>query len=231
MMSGMRNAPPISTSSPRETTTSLRAASADSAQQHGGRVVVDHGGRLGAGQFADQPVDQVVAIAAPAGGQVELEVHRPRQRGRHGLHRLVGQQRAAEVGMQHRAGQVEHRLHRAGVGRGEPRGHLGGDAGLVGRHGARRIAPRRLAPGVERGAHGRQHARAAVRIDQRSQRRGRDQPLDRGHARQQGVQFIEAGIAQGRAPFTMRRRKAARATARGSASCAGSRPRSSAGRA
>src|SRR5690606_18354197 len=45
-------------------------------QQHGGGVVVDHGDGFGAGEFADQPFDQVVAVAAFAGGQVEFQVQR-----------------------------------------------------------------------------------------------------------------------------------------------------------
>ena len=46
----------------------LACAEAVQGQQHGGGVVVDHGDRLGAGQLADQSFDEVVAIAALAGG-------------------------------------------------------------------------------------------------------------------------------------------------------------------
>ena len=54
MMSGMRKAPPISISSPRETGTCLPERQGVQHQQHGGGVVVDHGGGLGAGQLAQQ---------------------------------------------------------------------------------------------------------------------------------------------------------------------------------
>jgi hypothetical protein len=45
--SGMRNEPPISTSSPRETMTSPPSASEFKSEQNGGGVVVDHDGRDG----------------------------------------------------------------------------------------------------------------------------------------------------------------------------------------
>ncbi len=47
--SGMRKAPPISTSSPRDTTTSRRLAKLLSSRDRR-RIVVDHGGGFGAGQ-------------------------------------------------------------------------------------------------------------------------------------------------------------------------------------
>ncbi|VFT34263.1 Uncharacterised protein [Pseudomonas aeruginosa] len=118
-MSGMRKAPPISISSPREMIPSLRGPQAVQRQQHRRRVVVDHGDCLGAGEFADQPGDQVVAVAALAAGQVELQVQRVARGQGDRLDGLVRQQGAAEVGMQHRAGQVEHPPHAAGMLRGE----------------------------------------------------------------------------------------------------------------
>ena len=117
MMSGMRKAPPISISSPREMIPSC-APQAVQRQQHRRRVVVDHGDRLGAGEFADQPGDQVVAVAALAAGQVELQVQRVARGQGDRLDGFVRQQGAAEVGMQHRAGQVEHPPYAAGMLRG-----------------------------------------------------------------------------------------------------------------
>ena len=83
-------------------------------QQHRRGIVVDDGGRLGAGDLAQQAGDVFVALAAPPGGEVEF------QRGG-GRERLGGrggggsrQRRAAEIGVQHRAGQVEHRTLRGG---------------------------------------------------------------------------------------------------------------------
>ena len=77
-------------------------------KQHRGRIVVDHGGRFSSGQFADELVDQIVAIAALAGVEIEFEVGGLRERLHDGLHGLVGQQCTAEVGMQHGAGQIEN---------------------------------------------------------------------------------------------------------------------------
>ncbi len=79
-------------------------------QQHGGRIVVDDGGRFGAGQAADQVFDQVIAVAAAAVGQVVLQIAGGRQRLHHGVDGLLGQQRPAQVGVQHRAGQVVDRF-------------------------------------------------------------------------------------------------------------------------
>ncbi len=90
-------------------------AEAVQGQQHGGGVVVHHGDRLGAGQLADQPFDEVVAVAALAGGQVEFQVERVARREGDCLDCLIRQQGAAEVGMQHRAGQVEHAAYSAAV--------------------------------------------------------------------------------------------------------------------
>jgi hypothetical protein len=91
--SGMRKAPPISTSSPRETmTSSTSARQRGDREQHRGRVVVDHGGGLGAGQRAQQLLDNAVAVAAAAGGQVVLEVVGAGHHRQQVLQRAVGQQ-------------------------------------------------------------------------------------------------------------------------------------------
>ena len=75
-------------------------------QQHRRRAVVDHGGRLRAGQLQQQALDDAVAIAALAGRDVVLErgVTAHRVGGRR--HRFLGEQRAAEVGVDHRSGEV-----------------------------------------------------------------------------------------------------------------------------
>ena len=107
MISGMRKPPPISTSWPRETTTSRPAEGGRRTMTVGG-AVVDGGGRLGPGQGAEQ----VAALCGVAGPlvrlQVEFEVEsspgggapppaRPRRR--------AGE---AEVGVQDHAGGVQH---------------------------------------------------------------------------------------------------------------------------
>ncbi len=45
-------------------------------EQHGGGVVVDHGGGLGAAQLGQDALDQAVALTSPAAFQVEFEVAR-----------------------------------------------------------------------------------------------------------------------------------------------------------
>ncbi len=107
-------------------------------QQHRGGVVVDHRRRLGAGQRAQQLLDQAVAVAAAAGGEVVLEVVRRGHRRQHLGQRSVGQQRAAEVGVDHGAAQVEHAAHprrEAGV---DARGQRGGQRRQGGGAGAER---------------------------------------------------------------------------------------------
>ena len=86
-------------------------------QQHGGGVVVDDGRVLGAGQLAQQAAQMIVALAALAAVEVELERDRVAHGVDRGLDRRLGQQRAAEIGVQHGAGQVEDRAQ-AGHGLG-----------------------------------------------------------------------------------------------------------------
>ncbi len=101
--------PPISISSPRETITSLRARQRVEHQQHRGGVVVHHRGGLGAGEFAR------AALRHGCRGRRARRSSRSYSR-LHGLrhdrlHRVDGlrrQQRASEIGVQHRAGEVEH---------------------------------------------------------------------------------------------------------------------------
>ncbi len=73
-------------------------------------IVVDHSGRFGAGQFADQCLYPRIAVAATATDDVELQIDRRGHRAGDCLHRGLGQQCATQVGMQYGAGQVEHRL-------------------------------------------------------------------------------------------------------------------------
>jgi len=72
------------------------------------RGVVVHGdGRLGAGDAPQQPFYVLVAAAALAGGEVELEVAVAVAHGRHRGDGLVRQGRAAEVGVDDDAGGVD----------------------------------------------------------------------------------------------------------------------------
>ena len=65
---------------------------------------------------AQQAAQVVVALAASAAVQVEFQRQRVGHRGSRGLHRRFGQQRAAQVGMQHGAGQVQYRTQRRARG-------------------------------------------------------------------------------------------------------------------
>ena len=113
-------------------------------QQHGGGVVVDDRRRLGAGQLADEVLDVVVALATLAGGDVVLEVGGLAEHAGDRSRRLWRQQRAAEIGVQHRAGEVEDGAQRgceqpleAGGGGGDQR-RLVRYVATVGKHGAHR---------------------------------------------------------------------------------------------
>ena len=77
-------------------------------EQHGGGVVVHDGGGLGPGELADQVGYQVIAVAPAPVLQVVFQVHRAGQRLGHAGHHLLRQQGAAQVGVQHGAGEVEH---------------------------------------------------------------------------------------------------------------------------
>ena len=90
-------------------------------EQHRAGVVVDDGGRLGAGERAQQLLDEAVALAAAAALQVVFEVVGAGHHRKRVLQGRIGQQRAAEVGVDDGAGEVEYRaqsrleadLHRA----------------------------------------------------------------------------------------------------------------------
>ena len=80
-------------------------------EQNRGRVVVDDRRILRPAELAQQAADQDVALAAPAGVEIELERNRLSHRSDRGLDRRVGERRAPEIGVQHDAGQVEYRPH------------------------------------------------------------------------------------------------------------------------
>ena len=100
-------------------------------KQHGGGVVVDHGGGFRAGQPA-QPVFQMgIAVAAPRRLDIIFQVAGAGRHGGHRGHCLLGQDGAAEIGMQHRAGQVEHRAQRRREPRADALGDIGDDCVFV----------------------------------------------------------------------------------------------------
>ena len=79
-------------------------------QQHGGRVVVDDRRRLGAGQRAQVVLDHPIAVAARAPFEVVFEVDRRARGEADRFHRGFRQHRAPEIGMDHHAGGVDHRM-------------------------------------------------------------------------------------------------------------------------
>ena len=84
-------------------------------QQHGSGVVVDDGRVLGAGKLADQAAHMVVALAARRAADVEFERHGRAHGVDRSCDRALGKHGSAEVGMQHRAGQVEHAAQARGI--------------------------------------------------------------------------------------------------------------------
>ena len=55
-----------------------------------------------------KPAHVIVALAALAAAEIELERDGVAHGGDRGLDRRLGEQRAAEIGVQHRAGEIEH---------------------------------------------------------------------------------------------------------------------------
>jgi len=131
-------------------------------QQHGGRIVVHDHRRFGAGQLTQQLLDYQVALATPAGLQIELQTHRRGQRLPDGTHGLLGQQRTAEIGVQHRAGEIEHRPQREARDRCQRCSHGSGDE-VLGQAGAAHSARQRgVAQTIEVGAQRGNDLRASV---------------------------------------------------------------------
>ncbi len=85
-------------------------------QEHGGGVVVDDSSVLGACQLTQEIAQNIVAIAAPAGAEIVFERNgaahcNDRRRDRGLRHRC-----AAQIGVQHRAGEIVDGLEAWGVG-------------------------------------------------------------------------------------------------------------------
>ena len=77
-------------------------------EQNGAGVVVNEGCVLRTGEFANQSAQMIVALAAFAGREIELKGDRRPHRRDSGLDRCFSDQRAAKVGVQHRAGEIEN---------------------------------------------------------------------------------------------------------------------------
>ena len=153
-------------------------------EEHGGGVVVDDGGVLGAGQLDEEVAQDRVALAALAAVEVELERERVAHRGHRGLDRLLGEEGAAEVGVEHGAGEVEDRAHLRARGRVEARDDVGGD-GFERRGAPAAVAEIGAGGGKARARRG-DHARPAVARDRRGDRAacaGRRRPREGGAGR------------------------------------------------
>ena len=143
-------------------------------QQHRGGVVVDREGGLGAGEVAEQRLEVGIALAAPAGPEVELEVGGAGRLG-HRRQRLRRQRGAAEIGVQHRAGQVQHRARAARVP-GQPLRRGAEDGGFRGACAGAGADTRRRPP------QSLDHQWPPMLGDQRLRRRCLQQPRDRRRA-------------------------------------------------
>ena len=130
MISGTRKPPPISTSSPRDTTTSRPRASDAEREQHRGRVVVDDDPGFGAARAGEQPPDMLVAGSARVrslmrysrfeydGGDIDRVGER-----------AGAERRPAEVGVQQHAGRVHDPTQCARPQLVDPRRCVGDDVG------------------------------------------------------------------------------------------------------
>ena len=75
-------------------------------QQHGGGVVVDHGGGLGAGERLKKRLDDIFSFAALALLEVVFEIDGIRAYAGHRVDGRLRQQRASQVRVEHGAGRV-----------------------------------------------------------------------------------------------------------------------------
>ena len=79
-------------------------------QQHRGGVVVDHRGGFRAGEQAQTVGDDSLPVAAPPGGEVELQGDRPGGGLQRGLRDFRRKKAAAKIAVYQHAGEIEHRL-------------------------------------------------------------------------------------------------------------------------
>jgi len=152
--------------------------------QHGGGAIVDHQRRLGAGEAGEPALDPGAALTAPPGGEVELET---RVAPRHLLERRArrGRQRgAAEIGVEHHTGGVEHPpQRRLAGGVGARRGPLGQGVG-----GRRRAAAAQAHPlQGQLLAYCLDHQQARQPVQRARQRGMAEQRFDRGESAQTGA--------------------------------------------
>ena len=191
MMSGIRTPPPISTSSPRETTTPPRPGQPDGEGQRR-RVVVRDERVLGAGQRDEVVLRDARPGPATTGRAVQLEEQVARREVRDRLDRGRRPGRPAEVGVDDDAGGVDHRRW----GRDDRAGEAveavhdrRGERIEVGRRGAIALQP--LALGIDhRRASPRAPAAASRGPSSRSRTRARTRSTLGGRGRSAGFDDI-----------------------------------------
>ena len=107
MISGMRKLPPISMSWPRETITSLPAASARRAMTVAAALLLTAVADSAPVSAAEPVADRLRPRRALAGFEIEFEVEVAAGGVGRGLGRRLGERRPAEVGVQDDAGGVD----------------------------------------------------------------------------------------------------------------------------
>ena len=157
-------------------------------QEHCGGIVVDHRRRFGAGQATDPLFNVHVTIAASATGQVVFQIARTRCNSGHRRNGFRRQGRATEIGMQHRAGQIEHAFER-GREQGRELTRGAGQQSLLATGRARELAlaaqarPRSFNDFAQHAG----HQLAPTLTEQRLQGLGAQQFVDRRNGAQQRV--------------------------------------------
>ena len=112
MMSGMRKAPPISMSSPREVGTSLPRARLLRTRSTAAALLFTTVAASAPVRRQSCSFEMIVAVAAPPRSEIVFEIAGRAGGGCHSFDRLAREHGAAEIGVEHRAGQVEHRPQR-----------------------------------------------------------------------------------------------------------------------
>ena len=204
-MSGMRNSPPISMSSPRETMTSLPARQGLQRQQHRRGAVVHHQRALGAGEPPEQRVHVRIPGAALLLRDVHLEVGIAARHHAQPLERQRREERAAQVGVQHHPGGIDHARREKAPARVSPPAPRARARRRLGRQGPRRAT---AAGGDQALALARSASRTAFT------RRAR-QLRERRIALQRGEHRVHRGQARGAAPQGRDGRRARRLPTRG----------------
>ncbi len=153
-------------------------------------VVVHDDGGFGAGQALQPGFDVAVAFAARAAAEIEFEIHRAGHRGSGCRRGHFGIQRAAEIGMQDGAGQVEDGSQRWLTQCVQSRRALSGERFLSGRRRSR-VTGEDGALVVKHRAQGFDYERTAVPVDEGDDRVELEQAVDRRQRATRGGSGIQ----------------------------------------